>query len=80
LTAVNAVCEAAMMAESPAVAATTWKKLPISRPATADNATLLPSETLRLMMYSTAGPGMTSNASDAMAKARIESMDGMPQR
>ena len=68
------------MAESPAVAATTWKKLPSSRPATADNATLLPSETLRLMMYSTAGPGMTSKASDAMAKARIESMDGMPQR
>ncbi len=68
------------MAESPAVAATTWKKLPISRPATADSATLLPSETLRLMMYSTAGPGMTSKASDAMAKARIESMDGMPQR
>jgi hypothetical protein len=68
------------MAESPAVAATTWKKLPISRPATADSATLLPSETLRLMIYSTAGPGMTSKASDAMAKARIESMDGMPQR
>ncbi len=66
------------MAESPAVAATTWKKLPISRPATADSATLLPSETLRLMMYSTAGPGMTSKASDAMAKARIESTDGMP--
>ena len=68
------------MAESPAVAATTWKKLPISRPATADSATLLPSETLRLMMYSTAGPGMTSKASDAMAKARSESKVGMTQR
>ena len=67
-----------MIAESPAVAATTWKKLPISRPATAESATLLPSETLRLMTYSTAGPGITSKASDAMAKARIESMDGMP--
>ena len=65
------------MAESPAVAATTWKKLPISRPATADRATLRPSETLRLMMYSTARPGMTSSASDAAAKARSESMVGI---
>ena len=69
-----------MIAESPAVAATTWKKLPISRPATADKATLLPSETLRLMMYSTAGPGMTSRASEAAAKARSESIDGIPRR
>ena len=69
-----------MIAESPAVGAATWKKLPISRPATADSATLLPSETLRLMMYSTAGPGMTSSASDAAAKARSESRVGMPQR
>ena len=68
------------MAESPAVAATTWKKLPISRPATADNATLLPSETLRLMMYKTAGPGMTSSASEAAAKVRSESRDGIPRR
>jgi hypothetical protein len=54
--------------------------LPISRPATAESATLLPSETLRLMTYSTAGPGMTSSASDAAAKARSESRVGMPQR
>ena len=80
MTAVKAVWDAAMIAERPAVAATTWKKLPISRPATAESATLLPSETLRLMTYSTAGPGITSNASDAAAKARSESMDGMPLR
>ena len=77
MTAVKAVWDAAMIAESPAVAAMTWKKLPISRPATADNATLRPSETLRLMTYSTAGPGMTSNASDAAAKARSESRSGI---
>ena len=80
MTAVKAVCDVAMIAESPAVAATTWKKLPISRPATADSATLLPSETLRLMTYSTAGPGLTSSASDAAAKARSESKVGMTQR
>jgi len=68
-----------MMAESPAVAATTWKKLPISRPATADSAILLPSETLRLMMYRTAGPGIRSNASDAAAKASSESREGIPR-
>jgi hypothetical protein len=32
------------------------------------------------MTYSTAGPGMTSNASDAAANARSESRDGMIQR
>jgi hypothetical protein len=32
------------------------------------------------MTYSTAGPGMTSSASDAAAKAKSESIVGMPQR
>ena len=38
-------------------------------PATAARPTVRPSLTLRLTMYSTAGPGMTSRASEATAKA-----------
>ena len=58
-------------------AITTVGNVPSSMPATPANPIVRPSDTLRLMMYKTAGPGITSSAIDAIANEIREFISGI---
>ena len=73
----NAVADVAMIADSPAAAATTCSASPISSPATAASAALRPPVMLWLRMNSTAGPGMSRSTIVAAAKVTSAWAAGM---
>lgn len=76
-TALNALGDAARIADKPTVAAKTCMNVPSSMPTTPAYPIVRPSDTLRLMMYRTAGPGITSSATEAIANEINELISGI---
>ncbi|CAB4531170.1 unannotated protein [freshwater metagenome] len=77
LTALNALGDAARIADNPAVAANTCINVPSSIPSTPAYPIDRPSDTLRLITYKTAGPGIKRSASDAIANEIRELRSGI---
>src|SRR6266498_4813292 len=65
LTTANAMADETSNAESPNVAAKTWTNVPSSTLKTDISPAVRPRSILRVTMYSTAGPGVTSSTNAA---------------
>ena len=67
---VNAVAEAASMADSPSAAATMWTTHPAATPSAAAAPARQPCVELRPMMYNISGPGVIFSSTPAVTNSR----------